>query len=105
MRMLRVACLAGAIVLGSAVVVSPAHAAKDCRDLVSATSRSTAKVSDQEREQRATRNALAHWRVKARQAYGWRYRFWSQAQERNTRCGGGKSAKHCTVSARPCRLF
>ena len=45
--MLRVACLAGAIVLGSAVVVSPAHAAKDCRYLVSATSRSTAKVSDQ----------------------------------------------------------
>ena len=103
--MLRVACLAAGLVLGSAIALAPAHAAKDCRDLVSATSRSTAKVSDQEREQRATRNALAHWRVKARQAYGWRYRFWSQAQERNTRCGGGKSAKHCTVSARPCRLF
>lgn len=101
--MLRITCLAAAVITLGAVV--PAHAAKDCRDRISATSRSTAKVSDTEREQRATRNALAHWRVKARQAYGWRYRFWSLARDRNTRCGGGASSKHCTVSARPCRLF
>jgi hypothetical protein len=103
--MLRITCLAIAIVLGWAVAVVPAHAAKDCRDLVAATSRSSARVSDKEREQRATRHALVRWRAKARQAYGWRYRFWSQAQDRSTSCSGGASSKHCTVSARPCRLF
>jgi hypothetical protein len=103
--MLRLISLAAAVALAAAIAAGPAMAAKECRNTISAKSRSAARVSDAERERRATRNALARWRVKARQAYGWRYRFWSQAQDRSTRCGGGASSKHCTVSGRPCRLF
>ena len=92
--------LATALVLASA----PVHA-KTCKDTVTAKSRSAAQVSDASRERRAREGAIANWRARARDTYGWAYRFWSKAEDRKVECGGGASAKHCTVSARPCRLL
>src|SRR5215470_10666609 len=82
----------------------PAHA-KTCKDPITAKARSVAQVSDASRERRARDNAIANWSARARDTYGWAYRFWSRADERKVDCGGGKSAKHCTASARPCRLL
>jgi hypothetical protein len=79
--------------------------AQNCKDIVSAKARSAAQLSDASRERRARENAIDNWRRRVRDTYGWRYRFWSRAQEKQINCGGGASAKHCTVSARPCRLF
>jgi hypothetical protein len=86
------------------VTVSPAHA-KTCKDVVTAKARSAAQVSDASRLRRARENAIANWRARARDTYGWAYRFWSRAEERDVQCGGGASAKHCTARARPCRLL
>ena len=82
----------------------PAHA-KTCKDTVSAKARSAAQVSDASRERRARDGAIANWSKRARDTYGWAYRFWSRADERKVDCGGGKSAKHCTATAKPCRLL
>src|SRR5262245_16512460 len=84
--------------------VPPAHA-KTCKDTSTAKARSVAQVSDASRERRARDNAIANWSARARDTYGWAYRFWSRADERKVDCGGGKSGKHCTASARPCRLL
>jgi hypothetical protein len=86
---------------------SPSQSQQDnrCKEVVTAKARSAAQLSDASRESRARENATANWRRRARDTYGWRYRFWSKAQERQVKCGGGASAKHCTVSAKPCRIF
>ena len=103
MRMLRGLTVAGGVAC-LMVDAAPAHA-KTCKDVVSAKARSTAQVSDASREQRARDNAIANWSRRARDTYGWAYRFWSRADERKVECGGGKSAKHCTATAKPCRLL
>jgi hypothetical protein len=92
--------VAAGLVLGSA----PA-AAKTCKDALSAKARSAAQLSDASRERRAREGAIANWSRRARDPYGWSYRFWSRAEDKQVNCGGGAAAKHCTVSARPCRLL
>jgi hypothetical protein len=82
----------------------PAHA-KICKDAVSAKARSAAQLSDASREKRARDNAIGNWKRRVRDTYGWSYSFWSKSEERDVRCGGGASAKHCAVTARPCRLW
>lgn len=83
---------------------SPAHA-KTCKGVVTAKARSAAQVSDASRLKRAREKAIANWRARARDTYGWAYRFWSRAEERDVQCGGGAGAKHCTARAKPCRLL
>ena len=82
----------------------PAHA-KTCKDAVSAKARSAAQVSDASRERRARENAIANWSNRARDTHGWAYRFWRRSADRKVECGGGASAKHCTATAKPCRLL
>jgi hypothetical protein len=84
---------------------APPAAAKTCKDAISAKARSAAQVSDASRERRARDNAIGNWKRRVRDTYGWSYSFWSKAEERDVRCGGGASAKHCTVSAKPCRVW
>jgi hypothetical protein len=60
---------------------------------------------DASRVRRARAGAIANWAARVRDTYGIAYRFWSRAEDRKVECGGGTSAKHCTVSARPCRLW
>lgn len=76
-----------------------------CKDAVTAKARSSAQVSDATREQRARDKAISNWKKRARDTYGWRYSFWRSAEEKNVQCGGGASAKHCTVTAKPCRVL
>jgi hypothetical protein len=95
------------VVLGAWVAVSaspPAHA-RVCKDAVTAKARSSAQVSDDSRERRARDNAIGNWKRRVRDTYGWSYSFWSKSEDRDIKCGGGASAKHCTVTARPCRLW
>ena len=95
-------------VIGSCLALgpgAPAHAAKTCKDVVTAKAQSRAQLSDASRERRARENAIANWSRRARDTYGWAYRFWSRADERKVDCGGGKSARHCTATAKPCRLL
>jgi len=82
----------------------PAHA-KTCKDVVTAKARSAAQVSDASRQRRARENAIANWSARARDTYGWAYRFWRRSDDRKVECGGGASAKHCTATAKPCRLL
>jgi hypothetical protein len=82
----------------------PVHA-KTCKDTVTAKARSAAQVSDDSRLRRARDNAIANWSARARDTYGWAYRFWRRSDERKVECGGSESAKHCTASAKPCRLL
>jgi hypothetical protein len=96
------AALAAALLLAQASV--PAEA-KTCKDVVTAKARSAAQLSDAWRERRARDSAIANWSRRARDTYGWRYSFWRRAEEQQVNCGGGASAKHCTVSAKPCRLY
>ena len=79
--------------------------AKTCKDAVSAKARSAAQLSDASRVRRARDNAIANWSRRARDTYGWRYGFWRRAEEKDVKCGGGASAKHCTATARPCSLL
>jgi len=104
MRMI-VTIAALSLAAGSTLVHAPLHAATDCKDPISAKARSAAQVSDASRERRARENAIANWQRRARDTHGWRYRFWRKAAEKKVECGGGASAKHCTVSARPCRVL
>jgi hypothetical protein len=83
---------------------APAYA-KTCKDVVTAKARSTAQLSDASRERRAQEKAIANWSKRARDTYGWSYRFWQRAEEKQVNCGGSASAKHCTVSAKPCSLL
>jgi hypothetical protein len=103
MRTLLSVTVAG-ILICPAAAVPPAHA-KTCKDPITAKARSAAQVSDASRERRARDNAIANWSARARDTYGWAYRFWSRADERKVECGGGNSAKHCTATAKPCRLL
>lgn len=98
-------CVATAGLAASLFLLAAPAGAADCKDPLVGKARSSAQVSDAERVKRATENAIGHWRVLARQNYGWRYRFWSKAVERNVRCTGGASAKTCTVTAKPCKLL
>jgi hypothetical protein len=93
-----------AIAGGALLAIAPAHA-KTCKDAVTAKARSAAQLSDASRERRAKESAIANWSRRARDTYGWRYSFWRRAEEQQVTCGGGASAKHCTVSAKPCRLL
>jgi hypothetical protein len=86
------------------LAAAPAEA-KTCKDAVTAKARSAAQLSDASRERRARESAIANWSRRARDTYGWRYSFWRSAEEKDIKCGGGASAKHCTVSAKPCRLL
>ena len=93
-----------AVVLVLTQTGAPAEA-KTCKDAVTAKARSAAQLSDDSRERRARDSAIANWSRRARDTYGWRYSFWRRADEKQVNCGGGASAKHCTVSAKPCRLL
>jgi hypothetical protein len=104
MRMLPSFAAAAALAGLLAVPAAPAQA-KICRDPVMAKARSAAQLSDASRERRARENAIGNWKRRVRDTYGWTYSFWSKAEEQDVKCGGGASAKHCTVSARPCRLW
>ena len=59
----------------------------------------------QSRERRAKDKAIANWGKRARDTYGWQYRFWTKSEEQKVECGGTAKAKHCSVSAKPCTLF
>jgi hypothetical protein len=97
--------LAAVALAGAALLpIGPAQA-KTCKDVVTAKARSAAQLSDASRERRAKESAIANWSRRARDTYGWRYSFWRRADEQQVNCGGGASAKHCTVSAKPCRLL
>jgi Tfp pilus assembly protein PilE len=100
MRSMLALAVAGLLALAAA----PAHA-KTCKDVISAKARSAAQLSDASRERRARESAVANWSRRARDTYGLSYQFWRRAEEKQVNCGGGASAKHCTVSAKPCRLL
>ena len=90
----------------AAVLIASAPAeAKTCKDAVTAKARSAAQLSDASRERRAQDKAITNWSKRARDTYGWTYRFWRQAEAKQVNCGGSASAKHCTVSAKPCSLM
>jgi len=99
-----------ALLVGLGLVVwlttaaAPAQS-KICKDTISAKARSAAQLSDASRLRRARENAIANWKRRVRDTHGWTYSFWSRADARDVKCGGGASAKHCTASARPCRLL
>lgn len=100
--------LAGGVTLAAAQTAAPAPTASPnpkCKGVVTAKARSAAQLSDASRERRAKESAIANWSRRARDTYGWRYSFWRGAEEKDIKCGGGASAKHCTVSAKPCRLL
>jgi hypothetical protein len=83
---------------------APAHA-KTCKDIITAKARSAVQLSDASRERRARESAIANWSRRARDTYGISYQFWRRSEEKKVECGGGASAKHCTVSAKPCSLL
>ena len=103
---MRTMLIVAAAVAGLSVMAgtSPAEA-KTCRDMITAKSRSAAQVSDESRLRRARDSAIANWSARARDTYGWAYRFWRRSDDRKVECGGGASAKHCTATAKPCRLL
>jgi len=88
-----------------AFVAATAAHAKTCKDAISAQARSAAQVSDESRERRAKDKAIANWGKRARDTYGWQYRFWTKSEEQKVECGGTVKSKHCNVSAKPCTLF
>ena len=98
------AAIAAALAAAALTAAVPAQA-KTCQAAISAKARSAAQLSDASRERRARDNAVANWKRRVRDTYGWSYSFWSRAEERDIRCGGGASAKHCTASAKPCRVW
>jgi hypothetical protein len=104
MRMLPAALAAVALAASVAALPAPADA-RTCRDPISAKARSAAQLSDASRERRAKENAIGNWKARVRDTYGWTYSFWSKSEDRDVKCGGGASAKHCTVTAKPCRLW
>lgn len=97
--------LVGLSVSAAVLVASASAQESTCKDAVSARSRSAAQVSDASRERRARQNAITNWKRRVRDTYGWKYSFLTRAKDQDVRCGGGASAKHCTVSARPCGLW
>jgi hypothetical protein len=103
MRIVLSVVAAGAV--ACVMAASPSAQAKTCKEVITAKARSAAQVSDNSRLRRARENAIGNWSARARDTYGWAYRFWSRAEDRKVECGGGKSAKHCTATAKPCRLL
>jgi len=103
MRIILILAIAG-IAVGLLTVTPPAHA-KTCKDTVTAKARSAAQVSDDSRLRRAREKAMSNWSARARDTYGWAYRFWRRSDERKVECGGSTGAKHCTATAKPCRLL
>lgn len=103
---MRVSHLAVAMLaLGVGLQPAPA-AAKTCKEApVTAKARSAAQVSDASREKRARGSAIDNWANRARDTHGYLWSFWWRAEDKKVECGGGESAKHCTVSARPCRVY
>lgn len=99
------AMLAAAGMAVGLLAATPPADAKTCKDMVTAKARSAAQVSDESRMRRARDNAISNWSARARDTYGWSYRFWRRSKERHIECGGGEGAKHCTASAKPCRLL
>jgi hypothetical protein len=93
-----------AVAAAALVATAPAHA-KTCKDAVTAEARSSAQVSDASREKRAKEKAIANWSSRARDTYGWQYRFWTKSDEQKVECGGTAKSKKCAVSAKPCTLF
>jgi Tfp pilus assembly protein PilV len=93
-----------AIVGAGLLAAAPAHA-KTCKDAVTAQARSSAQLSDANREKRAREKAISNWGKRARDTYGWQYRFWTKSEEQKVECGGTAKSKHCSVSAKPCTLF
>jgi hypothetical protein len=91
-------------VILSMVALAPAHA-KTCKEAIAAQARSTAQLSDASREKRAKNKAIANWSQRARDTYGWMYRFWSKSEEQTVDCHGTAKFKRCSVSAKPCRLW
>jgi hypothetical protein len=102
---MRLAFVLAAFGLGLALVPAAPAQAKTCKDVIAAKGQSRAQLSDASRERRARDNAIANWSRRARDTYGWAYRFWSRAEEKQVDCGGGSSGKRCTASAKPCRLL
>jgi hypothetical protein len=94
-----------AAALAAVLLTAPPAQAKTCRDMVTAKARSAAQGTDEARQRRARDRAMSSWSRRARDTYGWAYRFWSRAAERNVQCGGSEGARHCTASAKPCRLL
>jgi hypothetical protein len=103
MRTASIWAIAG-IAAGLLAITPPAHA-KTCKDMVTAKARSTAQVSDESRLRRARDKAMSNWSARARDTYGWAYRFWRRSNDRKIECGGSAGAKHCTATAKPCRLL
>ncbi len=101
-RAIRLAAFAAAA--SALIAIAPAEA-KTCKEVISVKSRSTAQTSDAGREQRARDRAILNWTKRAREAYGWSYRFWARAEEKQVECGGTAKFKQCTVSAKPCSLL
>jgi hypothetical protein len=95
---------AGTLVLALGLSTGLAEA-KTCKDAVTAKARSSAQVSDASRERRARDKAISNWGRRARDTYGIAYSFWRRSEEQKVACGGGSSAKTCTVSAKPCRVY
>ena len=92
-------------VAAGALLASAPVEAKTCKDVITAKARSAAQLSDASRERRAKESAIANWSRRARDTYGISYQFWRRAEEQQVNCAGGASAKHCTVSAKPCSLL
>jgi hypothetical protein len=93
-----------AIAAAGPIAIAPAHA-KTCKDAVTAEARSSAQLSDANREKRAREKAIANWSSRARDTYGWQYRFWTKSDEQKVECGGTAKSKKCAVSAKPCSLW
>jgi Tfp pilus assembly protein PilV len=85
-----------AIAAAGLVAIAPAHA-KTCKDPVTAQARSSAQLSDANREKRAREKAIANWSSRARDTYGWQYRFWTKSEEQKVECGGTAKSKPCTL--------
>ena len=103
MRTILILAIAG-VAVGVLAATPPAHA-KTCKDMVTAKARSAAQVSDDSRLRRARAKAMSNWSARARDTYGWAYRFWRRSSERKVECSGGASATYCTATAKPCRLL
>ena len=95
-----------AISVAAGLLLAPASAeAKTCKDVITMKSRSTAQTTDAGREQRARDRAILKWSNLARETYGWAYRFWTRADDKQVECSGTAKSKLCTVSAKPCRVL
>ena len=89
---------------GLLLAAAPAQA-KTCKDAITMQSRSSAQTTDAGREQRARDRAILKWSNLARETYGWAYRFWLRAEDKQVQCSGTAKSKLCTVTAKPCRVL